>query len=40
MPQYPYVVESETTIEYPKSKRKIVLDNTGRVVSDSAKDNK
>ena len=40
MPQYQYVPESETTIFYPKSKRKIVLNNKGQVISDSAKENK
>lgn len=40
MPNYPYVVESETTIFYPRSKRKIVLNNKNEVISDSAKDTK
>ena len=37
MPQniYPYVPESITVIEYPKSKRRIVFDHTGKVISDT-----
>lgn len=39
MPQhYPYVPESKTEIYYPRSKRKIVLDARGNVISDTAKD--
>jgi hypothetical protein len=30
-----YVPESTTTIEYPRSKRKVVLDHTGKVISDT-----
>jgi len=38
MPEYPYVPEGTTTIEYPRSKRKVVLNNKGEVISDSAKE--
>ena len=38
MSNYKYVPESTTVIEYPRSKRRIVLDTRGNVVSDSAKD--
>jgi hypothetical protein len=31
MPQYPNVPESKTEIFYPKSKRRIVLDTTGKL---------
>ena len=40
MPEYPFVPESTTTVYYPKSKRKVVLDHSGKVFDDSAKDNK
>jgi hypothetical protein len=41
MSKYPYVPESETVVEYPKSKRRIVFDHTGKVVSDTkVKDDK
>ena len=40
MSNYPFVPESTTVIEYPRSKRKIVLDHTGKVISDSAIANK
>jgi hypothetical protein len=33
-----HIPTSETTIYYPKSKRKVVIDHTGRVISDSNKD--
>ena len=35
MPQYSYVPESKTEIYYPRSKRKVILDHTGKVISDS-----
>jgi hypothetical protein len=35
MSNYPYVPESTTVIEYPKSKRRIVFNHKGQVVSDT-----
>ena len=35
---YPYVPESKTEIYYPKSKRRVVIDHTGKVISDSNND--
>ncbi len=32
------LIKEKTTIFYPKSKRKIVLNNKGQVISDNAKD--
>jgi hypothetical protein len=32
----PGITESTTTIEYPKTKRKIVKDSRGKIISDSA----
>jgi hypothetical protein len=39
MPQYTHVRESESFIHYLKSKRKVVIDARGKVISDSRKDN-
>jgi hypothetical protein len=38
MSNYPYVPESKTEIYYPRSKRRVVIDHTGKVLSDSAKE--
>ena len=35
-----FVPESTTVIEYPRSKRKVVIDHHGNVISDTAKDKK
>jgi hypothetical protein len=40
MPQYPFIPEWTTVIEYPKSKRKVILNHKGEVISDSAKENR
>ena len=37
---YRYIPESETTVEYPKSKRKKVIDSKGNIISDTAKEEK
>jgi hypothetical protein len=34
---YRYVPESETTIYYPKSKRKVVLNYKGEIIKDTGK---
>jgi hypothetical protein len=35
MSNRPYVPESTTEVYYPKSKRKIILNNKGEVISDT-----